>query len=73
MNEWIALTFPINPDGTYKVFSDIGATIFDLSNIDIFSSITTTPPTYAELSALPCASEGWQKVFDQWKANGLVK
>jgi len=37
-----------------------------------FTTITTTPPTYAELSALPCASQGWQKIFDQWKSNGLV-
>ena len=37
-----------------------------------FTAITTTPPTYAALSALPCAAEGWQKIFDQWKANGLV-
>ena len=37
-----------------------------------FTSITTTPPTYTELSALPCAAEGWQKIFDQWKARGII-
>lgn len=33
---------------------------------------TSNPPTYAELSALEIASQGWQKVFDQWKEKGIV-
>ena len=37
----------------------------------MFSS-TATPPTYAALSALPCASQGWQRIFDDWKARGIV-
>jgi hypothetical protein len=30
------------------------------------------PPTHEELSALPMAEQGWQKVFDQWKSQGLI-
>jgi len=33
----------------------------------------TIPPTYAEVSTLPIASDGgWQVYFDDWKARGII-
>jgi len=73
MGAWLAQTFPAIGNQVNVYQGSQGVVGFDPTDpTGLFTSITTTPPTYAELSALSCASEGWQKIFDQWKANGVV-
>jgi hypothetical protein len=75
MQNWLTETFPPLPGGTVLVYTaPTGIQLgFDPNDPNgLFTSITTTPPSYAALSALPCAANGWQKIFDQWKANGKV-
>jgi len=74
METWFTSNFTVTAGAIVVYTADNGAiTTFDPTDpTGLFSSIASTPPTYAELSALPCASQGWQKIFDQWKANGLV-
>lgn len=74
MGAWLQKNFLNNPDGTVTIFVNVGQSLlFDPSDPNgLFSLITSTPPTYAELSSLPCVAQGWQKIFDQWKAKGLV-
>ena len=73
MEEWLKANFPAHGSEVMVFRGAQGFIGFDPSDpTGLFTSITTTPPTYAELSALPCATQGWQKIFDQWKANGLV-
>lgn len=77
MKPWALATLPLDKQGRIllETFPD-GATI--TCDPDVFAAmtatLTTTPPTHAELSALPIASRGgWQKYFDDWKAKGYVK
>jgi hypothetical protein len=30
------------------------------------------PPTHAALSKHPLAAQGWQQIFDDWLARGLI-
>jgi hypothetical protein len=41
-------------------------------DVDWLAGTISGANTYADLSALPIASQGWQKVFDQWKEKGLI-
>lgn len=73
MKTWLKANFPTIRNEVIVYQGERGSIGYDPSDpAGLFSAITTTPPTYAELSALPCASQGWQKIFDQWKANGLI-
>ena len=73
MENWLRSNFDSLSDGEVCVFSDANGSIgFDPADpLGMFSSITGTP-TYAALSALPCASAGWQAIFDDWKSRGIV-
>lgn len=75
MGRWLTDTFQTTGGGQVLVYVDAegNATGFDPSDpAGLFATIATTPPTYAALSALPCATQGWQKVFGAWKAAGKV-
>ena len=76
MEQWLAKTFAAAPGGL-RVHSDSNRDVVidpaaATAGGGIFASIGATPPSHATLSALPCAAQGWQAVFDQWKADGLV-
>lgn len=77
MQQWLQSTFAAGPNGQVIVYEDSGLAV----GVDpvaqtgaggIFASISSAPPSYATLSALPCAAQGWQKIFDAWKAAGHV-
>lgn len=79
MQEWINTSFPVLPDGNVAVFQDylnndiqqtVGIDPLTLENTLAGGSV---PPKYSELSALPIAQQGWQRIFDDWKERGLVK
>ncbi len=70
MGAWLQSTFPAMPSGTSIAIMPM--TSFELSEVDAIFPSVSAPPTYAALSALPCASEGWQRIFDAWKAQGLI-
>lgn len=73
MEAWLTQSFRTVGNQVIVYTHGLGFIGFDPTDpTGLFTSITTTPPTYAALSALPCAAEGWQKIFDQWKAKGLV-
>lgn len=56
-------------DTTTDDHIEVDPTLFSSAD---FSAITTMPPTYSALSALPIALQGWQKIFDQWKTKGII-
>lgn len=37
-----------------------------------FPSVAVVP-THAALSGLAIAKQNWQKIFDQWKASGIIQ
>lgn len=73
--EWIA-TLPADTLGNVVLerFNNGGKITITPTNLEsLLSGISTVPPTYAELSALPIATDGgWQKYFDAWKSEGIV-
>jgi hypothetical protein len=74
MEAWAIATFPSDGMGGVIVYQDdTGYLSCDPSvfGSQAFAGVSA-PPTYAALSQLAIASEGWQKVFDQWKARGLI-
>lgn len=75
LTEWIA-SLPADTRGNVVLesFKDGGTITITPTNLaSLLSGISTVPPTYAELSALPIATDGgWQKYFDVWKAQGLI-
>lgn len=75
MGSWLAKQFP-TIDGTNEVlvFEESGFSVgFDPSDPhELFHAIPAGQPKHADLSNLPCASKGWQKIFDQWKAKGFI-
>lgn len=75
ISEWVD-SLPTDSHGniTLETFVDGGHISVSPTNLtSLLAGVTTVPPTYAELSALPIASTGgWQKYFDAWKAKGLV-
>lgn len=73
MEAWLIDHFPLYTDGTVIVFTDrLNFATYNPANASTDFSGIVSPPTYVALSALPLAQGGWQKIFDQWKANGLV-
>lgn len=75
MLAWLVKTFPPIGNGQVLVYitPDGNQVSFDPTDPNgLFSTLAGAPPTYAALSMLPCANEGWQAIFDHWKANGKV-
>jgi hypothetical protein len=73
MSAWLKKTFPVLSNGFVVVYtSDSIQTAFDPSDPAGYFTNISPVPSHTALSALPCAAEGWQKIFDQWKANGVV-
>ena len=75
MDQWLTANFKPWMGGTVIVYTDADGNVTAYSPTDpagYFANITGTPPTHVALSALPCAAQGWQKIFDQWKATGKV-
>ena len=73
MEAWLIDNLPPIGVGQVCVYTDdTGSIGFDPSDPAGMFSTISQPPTYTALSALPCAAQGWQKVFDQWKQSGLV-
>ena len=80
MQKWLVSTFgPTLDNGEVIVFQGNGYAIgvdpaAQTAAGGIFASISAAnPPTYSQLSALPCAAGGnWQRIFDAWKADGHV-
>lgn len=78
MQQWLTANFPSGPDGQVIVFetADLAVGVDPVAQTaagGIFATVASdNPPTYAALSALACASQGWQQVFDAWKEKGLV-
>ena len=74
MAEWIA-TLPTT-DGGNVLLSQTQSTKMGITPgaLEVqLASVSSVPPTYAELSALAVASTGgWQPIFDAWKAQGFV-
>lgn len=75
METWLQEHFEPNSTGFLLVFSDLEqneSIWFDhTQTTDVFGAIST-PPAYEELSALTIASQGWQRIFDQWKEKRIV-
>ena len=71
---WLESNFSVDPLGNRIVATSLYAKGDSMSFPDsvLTAMATSDPPTYAEISALPQASAGWQPIFDQWKARGLV-
>ena len=75
MEQWAIKTLKTDDKGNIllETFADGGVITCNPSIFaDMTSAITSLPPTYAALSALPIASAGWQQYFDAWKAAGYI-
>lgn len=70
----------INKNFSQDSFGEVIVQSFDNGTfISIDSTIlmnltagTSANPTYAELSGLTIASQGWQSIFDSWKERGII-
>jgi hypothetical protein len=72
METWISTNFA-PAYGGWVVYTDADFFItVDNTQITTNFGNLTAPPTYADLSALQIAQQGWQKVFDKWKTDGKV-
>lgn len=75
METWIIENLPLTADGQSVLLEEYsnGATMrVSITDLLVLLSSIKSPPTYVELSSLPIASQGWQKYFDQWKAQGII-
>ena len=74
METWLSQTFPILPNGQVLVFQDAPSLLiaYDPANAATNFPSVAVVPTHAALSGLAIAKQGWQKIFDQWKANGII-
>ena len=73
MQQWFLDHFVHFSAGWVIVNSSVNTTeVFDTSDPQGFFGGISVPPSYADLSLLPCASEGWQRIFDAWKAQGII-
>ena len=76
MKAWALANVPLDTQGNLllETFPDGGTIVCDPEVFaTMTATLTTTPPTHAELSALPIASRGgWQKYFDEWKTKGII-
>jgi hypothetical protein len=70
---WIQTNFSEIDTSIYNVYEKEGIlyTINQDQCNSLFNSIIN--PTYASLSSLPCAIQGWQQIFDQWKQEGKIQ
>lgn len=53
-------------------FKDGSYVSIDQTTLMNLTAGTSANPTYAELSGLTIASQGWQPIFDSWKERGIV-
>lgn len=67
---WIIQTFPARDTNQVAVYEEGNGEI--VCDADWLATTTGTAATYADLSALSISAQGWQKIFDQWKANGII-
>ena len=69
---WINSQLPVkNGYVTLETFPDGGMIRVSVTKlVDLFGAIA--PQSYAELSVSPFAAQGWQKYFDDWKAQGII-
>lgn len=67
---WIQASFADRGSNQVAVYTEQNGEI--VCDADWLATTTGTATKYADLSALSIASQGWQKIFDQWKANGIV-
>lgn len=67
--EWIEQNFTVS-DGGVTVYTSLEVDI--TCGLDWLAETIGTAKTYADLSALPIAAQGWQKVFDYWKERGII-
>ena len=83
MEEWIIATFPVTmPNGDHIIYrgtSTDGAHTWDYVigynpvNAAIDFNGVSSVPTHAVLSDFTLATKGnWQRIFDDWKARGLI-
>lgn len=72
MGDWIMQHFAPDGYGGVIVYEEDSGWLSCDPNWLAGTLGSTVPPTYAALSALPIASQGWQKIFDQWKERGIV-
>ena len=73
MEQWLIDHLPKGPGGTVVVYTDAeGFVAVDPAWLS--GQIGGLPaPTHAALTALAMSTSGnWQRVWDQWKANGKV-
>ena len=73
MEAWLQLHFPSMLDGSVIVYTDgLDFVTYDPSHVGTEFPNITAPPTYSALCALPIVDDGWQRIFEQWKAKGLL-
>ena len=73
METWLLKTFKaagpnqviVYDGGTYQI-------VYDVTHASRDFGATAPVPTHAILSGLAIASQGWQRIFDSWKAQGLI-
>lgn len=72
LTDWLNSNFPMI-DSNLMILQDNNVVVFCTpTTLESILSGVTVPPTYSELIALSITSQGWQTIFDQWKANGIV-
>lgn len=72
--QWITSHLPIQFDGevTLITYENGNTQSIDPTTLSTVTSTVSDPPTYAALSALSISSAGWQPIWDDWKARGIV-
>ena len=79
METWLTNTFPANLYGQVTIFTETLpdgsqlSTGYDPANAASDFPSVAVVPSHAALSALPIAAQGWQKIFDAWKTNGIIQ
>ena len=75
MDTWIFETFTDpSPDGFPVIYRGAGYVLtYDPANAAADFPSVAVVPTHAALSGLSIAKQGWQKIFNQWKANGVIQ
>ena len=73
METWLNDHFVHGPPSVVIVYQQGNtALVYDPVNAAMDFPSVAPVPTHAVLSSLTIAAQGWQKIFDQWKTNGLI-
>jgi hypothetical protein len=68
--QWIEDNFKFNNDGYVMIYNGENS---DLACDENFlSDLIISCETYEDLCKLEVASQGWQKIFDQWRERQFV-